>query len=135
MNKIFKKKLNKKGFTLIELIVVIAILGILALIAIPRFTGMQKRAKEQSIISTATAILNAAEIAYVEENAPATGAGTKGDIGGLVEKGYLRSADYTGFTLSTGTNDGEYTVSYSIGDIIGAVPNSGADGSGGSSGD
>ncbi|MGI6570282.1 MAG: type IV pilin protein [Caldicoprobacterales bacterium] len=38
MNKIFRKKLNKKGFTLIELIVVIAILGILAVIAIPRFT-------------------------------------------------------------------------------------------------
>jgi len=33
------KKLNKKGFTLIELIVVIAILAILALILIPSLTG------------------------------------------------------------------------------------------------
>jgi len=33
------KKLNKKGFTLIELIVVIAILAILALILIPSITG------------------------------------------------------------------------------------------------
>jgi len=34
-----KKNLNKKGFTLIELIVVIAILAILALILVPSITG------------------------------------------------------------------------------------------------
>ena len=41
-----KKLLNKKGFTLIELIVVIAILAILALILIPSITGYIGRATE-----------------------------------------------------------------------------------------
>lgn len=41
-----KKLLNKKGFTLIELIVVIAILAILALILVPTITGYIGRAEE-----------------------------------------------------------------------------------------
>lgn len=46
---------NKKGFTLVELIVVIAILGILATIAIPKYSGMRNKAEqvadEQAIVA------------------------------------------------------------------------------------
>lgn len=56
------KRSKKKGFTLIELIIVIAIIAILAAIAIPNFLAIQRKAKVNADIATAKNIYDATAV-------------------------------------------------------------------------
>lgn len=76
---------NKKGFTLVELVVVIAILGILAGIAIPRFMDATATARGSKIVADMRTIESAISMQYAKT-------GSYSDsVQGLVNGGYLAS--------------------------------------------
>ncbi len=75
-----KMKNNKKGFTLVELIVVLVILAILAALLIPALTGYIDKAKRKSIVAETRQVVMAAQT-LVDEKYGSNVAGTAVTVG------------------------------------------------------
>ena len=76
----------QQGFTLIELMIVVAIIGILAAVAIPNYQQYTKKAKFTEVTNATTPYKSAIEIAIMEEGIAAGGTCTTCDSGGASGK-------------------------------------------------
>ena len=65
MEKVIMNRKNKRGFTLVELIVVLVILAILASLLIPALTGYVTKAKKQAVITEARDVWTASQLSLI----------------------------------------------------------------------
>ena len=110
-----KKKLSKKGFTLAELLVVVAIIAVLVAISIPVFTSQLEKAREaadEANIRSLYAQLSADVLTEnlsteaTSVNGAASYSVTRADDGGVV----TGTATYTMTQLKSGTANGQAVV-------------------------
>ncbi len=59
---------NQKGFTLIELVIVLILLGILAAVAVPKFMNLQEEAKKSGVKGAVASVRSAINIYYANAN-------------------------------------------------------------------
>ena len=100
--------LNKKGFTLVELLSVIVILSVIVLIATNAVVPMADSARKQVLAMEANTLVKAAQTLYVQNNSGNSACYSYNELinSGLIEKD---DENYTGSISIEVGEDGNYT--------------------------
>jgi prepilin-type N-terminal cleavage/methylation domain-containing protein len=116
---------NRSGFTLMEMLIVIIILGILAMIIIPQITVSQDDAKVSALKTNLAGMRSAIEIYYAQHNNVYPGMkktdGSLGDVGDIAESATAFREQMTQFTDVTGKVAATQTAAYPFGPYIKGV--------------
>lgn len=95
-----KKKMNKKGFTLAELLIVVAIIAVLVAISIPIFTSQLEKSREATDAANIRDYYAEIAVAVLDESLDGTTGHTTIQLSG-------------GLTATRTNNTGNYTVAVS----------------------
>ena len=107
-----KNAKKRSGFTLLELLIVVVIIGILASFAVPQFNKAMKKARSAEAVQTVGAYLNA-EWVYRQENGGGSFTTTNANL--LVNE---PSTKFT-YTITTGNNKATVTAAGNATDTTG----------------
>jgi MSHA pilin protein MshA len=107
-------KQNQRGFTLIELVMVIVILGVLAAVALPKFVNLKGDAQAAALQGVVGGIASASSVNYAARSVTtANGTTTAGVSCSAAAAAILQGGIPNGFTLDTGANVGTAGVATS----------------------
>jgi prepilin-type N-terminal cleavage/methylation domain-containing protein len=119
---------KSSGFTLIEMLIVVIILGILAMIIVPQISVSQEDAKANALKTNLGGLRTAIEIYYLQHNNTYPGMkktdGSLTDVADIAESNTAFLAQMTQFTDVTGKVAATQTTAYPYGPYLkeGALP-------------
>jgi general secretion pathway protein G len=90
----------RSGFTLVEILIVVVILGILAAIVIPQFTNASQEAKESALVSNLQSVRSQIELYKIQHNNDMLPGATGGASFNVCMEGYT---DKNGLEVAQGT--------------------------------
>lgn len=111
-----KNRNSKKGFTLVEIMIVVVIIGLLAAMAIPAFTKVRQNSRQSAMKNDARQLASAAQQYFLETNQTSvlttisSAGAVTGDLSAYVKK--VGSGYST--TSITITADSTFTMSHPL---------------------
>ena len=115
-----RKGKKQNGFTLIELMVVVAIVGVLSSVGLPQLLKAQDKAKDSAAIATLTNAAKECSLLLVTENNGSNFEAAQYTAGGNVVSGTCEVNNASALTINSASGDGSKVAS--VGFDIGGIP-------------